>query len=138
MIYKGQSKYKDKPITEHFRVGEIVCHDGSSEYIINSKALEGLEKLREIIKKPIIINSGYRTVSYNKRCGGSPKSQHLVGNAIDFHVKGMSTEDIYHIMKTHNMIGKEFKGIGLYNTFVHVDVRPNPNRRGYSFWDMRK
>lgn len=138
MIYNGYSKFKDKHITQHFTVGEIICKDGSPTYVINSEVLEGLEKLREIVGKPININSGYRSESYNKKVGGAKDSQHVLGNAIDFHVSGMTTQQIYDIIKKNNMLGEVFKGVGLYNTFVHVDVRPNPHSRGFSFWDMRK
>lgn len=138
MIYKGESKYKDKSLTPHFKVGEIICKDGSPTYVINSEVLEGLEKLREIIGKPININSGYRSESYNKRVGGASDSQHVKGNAIDFSIKGMSTQQIYDVIKKNNFLGHVFKGIGLYDTFVHVDVRPNPHKRGYSLWDERK
>ena len=138
MVYKGESKYKDKHITQHFTVGEIVCKDSSPEYIINGAVLEGLEKLRKIIGKPIIINSGYRTEEYNKKVGGAKDSQHCLGNAIDFHIDGLSSTQIYDILEKNNFLGKVFTGIGLYDGWVHVDVRPNPNSRGYSFWDERK
>lgn len=138
MLYKGQSKYRKKKITPHFTVGEIVCKDGSPEYIINGAVLEGLEKLRAIIGKPIIINSAYRTPEYNAKVGGSPRSQHMLGNAVDFHVKGMNTTTVYEILRKNGFLGKVFTGVGVYNSFVHVDVRPNPHPRGFSQWDMRK
>lgn len=138
MIFKGESKYKDKKLTEHFKVGEITCKDGSPSYVINSAVLEGLEKLRNIINKPIYITSGYRSETYNKKVGGAKDSQHVKGNAIDFSIKGMSSLEIYNILRQNNLLGPVFKGIGLYDTFVHVDVRPNPHKRGYSFWNSIK
>ena len=138
MIFKGESRFKDKHLTENFTVGEIICKDGSKEYIINSDVLEGLEKLRKIIGKPIIINSGYRSEMYNKKVGGAGDSQHCKGNAIDFHVKELNTEQIYEVLKNNNFLGKIFTGVGLYDDWVHVDVRTNPNQRGFSFWDNRK
>lgn len=138
MIYKGQSKFRDKKITEHFKVGEIACKDGSATYTINSEVLEILEEIRAIAKKPVIINSGYRTPEYNKKVGGSPRSQHVLGNAVDFRISGMTTQDIYELIKANKLIGTKIKGLGLYNSFVHIDVRPNPHPRGYSFWDNRK
>lgn len=34
---------------------------------------------------PVVITSGFRPKSYNKRIGGSPNSHHCYGNAIDLH-----------------------------------------------------
>ena len=41
------------------------------------------EPLREYVGKPIKINSFYRSVELNKAIGGSSKSQHCEGRAID-------------------------------------------------------
>lgn len=43
-----------------------------------------LQPLRERIGVPIIITSGYRSKKVNKAVGGSPTSQHMTGNAVDF------------------------------------------------------
>ncbi len=94
--------------------------------------------LRGIINKPIIINSGYRSPEYNKRVGGSKNSQHVLGNAIDFYVKRMSSQQLFDILKQHGFLGKVFTGVGIYSNFIHCDVRANPHSRGFSFWDMRK
>lgn len=42
-----------------------------------------LNPLREWYKKPITINSGFRTLEHNKAIGGAPNSQHCDGTAID-------------------------------------------------------
>jgi zinc D-Ala-D-Ala carboxypeptidase len=43
-----------------------------------------LEKVRELLKKPMLITSGYRSPELNRRIGGSPKSAHVDGRAADF------------------------------------------------------
>ena len=46
-----------------------------------------LQELRNKYDKPIIINSTYRSPSYNKLVGGSKNSLHLEFNAIDFTIQ---------------------------------------------------
>ena len=52
------------------------------------------ERVREIVGKPLIITSGYRCKELNQEIGGAKKSQHVLGEAIDFVVKGMTTSQI--------------------------------------------
>lgn len=44
---------------------------------------EVLDPLREKFGKPVRVNSGYRTPSENAKSGGSAKSQHMLGEAVD-------------------------------------------------------
>jgi hypothetical protein len=43
----------------------------------------------------IVIHSGYRSPKLNRAVGGQMFSQHLMGNAIDFHVEGMDLEQAF-------------------------------------------
>ncbi len=45
--------------------------------------LKKLQQIRNYIKKPIYITSGFRSEKLNKEVGGSPKSQHMLGLAAD-------------------------------------------------------
>lgn len=90
---------------------------------MDSTLLNKLQILRDEIGKPIIINSGYRTKEYNKKIGGSPKSQHMLGKAADIKVNGMAPEAL---AKKAEIAG--FNGIGIYKTFIHVDVRAKKTR----------
>lgn len=63
------------------------------------------------------ITSGYRTVKDNIRVGGSPKSQHLKGNAIDF---VLSCKDLRQTVQIAKMY---CTGIGVYPKHVHCDLR---------------
>ena len=47
-----------------------------------------LQKIRDHFGDQVIINSGYRTVSYNAEVNGAAKSQHCKGTAADIVVKG--------------------------------------------------
>lgn len=119
-------------ITNNFQISEFACKDGTDTILINIDLVIILQKIRDKYGAIKII-SGYRTEDYNLSCGGSKKSLHLSGNAIDFApVKNNTTNTLLEIV---HLLNKEYniKGIGLYinrNTeFIHFDNRENP-----TFW----
>ena len=84
-----------------------------------------------LISGPIYINSGWRSVQYNAKVGGAKSSQHLNGLAVDIVWDGFVAKSD----KTNQFVAlarKEgFRGIGLYNSFVHLDIGPARE------WDKR-
>ena len=78
-----------------------------------------LQKVRDLYGKPMKINSGYRCPEHNAKINGSPTSQHLHGLAADIHCT--TAEDKYHLINTGMAVG--MSGIGIYETFVHIDFR---------------
>lgn len=116
-------------LTENFSLKEFACKNGvqvPDVYMENVQELaENLQMLAYFINVPIYINSGYRTEEYNKKVGGSKNSQHLYAKAADIRLKtGMSTACIYDIIRGLIRTGQMRQGgVGLYNTFVHYDIR---------------
>ena len=49
-----------------------------------------LQPLRDKLRRPIIVTSGYRCPELNKLVGGSQNSQHVLGQAVDIVVRGMT------------------------------------------------
>lgn len=120
----------DAKVSEHFKLREFKCNDNSRVVILNNELVAVLEKARQQFDKPIKINSGYRTVAYNSALkNSSPNSQHTHGNAADIVVTGVKPIDVYNYF---NETYPNTYGVGIYNTFVHIDVRPNKAR-----WDSR-
>lgn len=113
-----------KQLSAHFNSDEFKCHDGT-EHEIDTMLISILEAGRSIIGKPIHINSGYRSPAYNKKCGGAPKSQHMLGTAADITVAGMSPKQVKAVFER---LMPDMGGIGLYKTFVHIDVRHKKTR----------
>lgn len=110
----------DIKLTKNFYLSEFECHDGSHLVKLEKRLLLLLQNLRDLLNIPIIILSGFRTIEHNNSIGGSPNSQHLHGKAADIQVENITPEELYiHAIQ----IG--FDGIGLYETFIHVDVRGN-------------
>jgi hypothetical protein len=54
-----------------------------------------LQPLREMVRVPVIISSGYRCPSANAVIGGKYNSQHLEGKAADFSVPGMTLSEVF-------------------------------------------
>lgn len=108
----------DLQLTRNFKLSEFACKDGSNDIILDMRLVWKLQELRDLLGRPVLITSGYRTESYNQKVGGVKNSQHLLGKASDIIVKGMEITELSRIAK---IVG--FNGIGIYKTFLHVDVR---------------
>ena len=54
-----------------------------------------LEPLRAHFAAPVIVHSGFRCAALNAAIGGSPSSQHMLGEAADLHVNGVAHEDVW-------------------------------------------
>ena len=122
------AKDGEKNLSPHFKVKEFRCKDGSDTVIIDLKLINYLELIRDNFNKPVHVNSGYRTETYNRKIGGATKSQHLLGKAADISISGIDPIEICRFAEELGM-----NGIGLYNNFAHVDVRDNK-----SFWESSK
>nr|DAW07892.1 MAG TPA: peptidase [Microviridae sp.] len=112
-------------ISEHFLVNEFRCKDGADPVCVDGRLVSILELVRLKFGKPVVINSGYRTPSYNRKIGGAKFSQHMYGRAADIVVKGVKPEVVY------NFLCEVFPGscgFGLYPSFVHVDCRKSKSR----------
>ena len=118
-----------RQITDHFRVYEFACSDGSDVVFVSQALADILENIRVHFGKPVTITSGYRTVSYNAGLkNSSKKSQHCNGLAADIKVEGHTPKEVYDY--ACSLLG-DHGGVGIYNTFVHVDVRATKSRFDY-------
>ena len=120
------SKAKDgnKKLSTNFRVKEFACTDGSDPVFIDAELVAVLQKIREHFGKPVTITSAYRTPTRNKEVGGTTYSQHLYGKAADIKISGVTPQKVAQYAETLLDNG----GIGIYNTFTHIDVRSTKSR----------
>lgn len=109
----------EKYLSKNFKVKQFRCKDGSDTIKICQETVNVLQAIRDYFGKPVIINSAYRTPSWNKKVGGASASQHVVGTACDIKVLGVIPEAIAGYLEAN--FPKH--GIGLYSTFVHIDSR---------------
>ncbi|MFZ5969326.1 MAG: YcbK family protein [Bacillota bacterium] len=108
-------------LSKNFSLHEFECKDGSHLVKVDEELLDKLQKLRDMLGKPVIVVSGYRTPEYNQKVGGATKSLHLEGKAADIKVSGITPKKLAEYAEK---IG--FRGIGIYASFVHVDIRVTP------------
>jgi uncharacterized protein YcbK (DUF882 family) len=108
---------KDFKLSRSFTLGELASKDGADIVIVHPALLIGLQALRDLVNKPIKINSGYRSPEHNKAIGGASNSLHTLGLAADVVVEGVTP---IHIASIARDLG--FGGVKAYPTFTHVDV----------------
>ena len=146
------------PVTQHFAIEEFACRDGTPYPVGNvddedpagrtwlqSRLLplcEVLEAVRAAVGGPVVVDSGYRTLAYDQRIYAADRgrgnvakpqgSQHPKGRAADVRVPGMTPEMLYRIVMSEYGAGRlpRLGGLGLYPTFVHLDVRVRPGSTG--------
>ena len=53
-----------------------------------------LEPVREHFKRPVVVNSFYRSPLLNKAVGSKSTSQHVTGEAVDFEVPGVPNAEV--------------------------------------------
>lgn len=128
-----------------FELSEILSPDGINQVLetrqipISKHAMEKLQKFRDFLGVPIRVNHagqnlrGYRSSKENSSIRGAAKfSYHMLGMAFDISVDGMSTEALFEKAKQFG-----WSGIGLYDTWVHIDDRITLFAQP-STWDGRK
>ena len=119
----------------HLSWAELGCHDRArtpypAEWRL-SRALRlavEFERIRARCGLPLVVASGYRTPEHNRRVGGARYSQHVEGRALDLKPpKNWTARGLLGVVR---LVAEEadsaIRGIGLYETFVHIDTRPSP------------
>lgn len=121
----SRAKDGENKLSENFKVREFACKDGSDTVFVSYELVEVLQKIRSHFGKPVLIHSGYRTSDYNRKVDGATYSQHLYGTASDISVSGVSPKEVAAFVET---LLPGTGGIGIYDTFTHVDVRTAKSR----------
>ena len=123
----------------NFKISELIHSDIAVQNNINNmpdiNALDNLleltfyclQPIRDLIKKPMVITSGFRSSKVNFFVGGALNSQHLIGQAVDFKIKRMKPEEIISIIKKSNIEYDQL--INEHNKWVHISFSKNKNRK---------
>lgn len=116
------ASWKDVPSAlwpwKNFTPQEIACR-GTGRLVVVKSFMDKLERMRDILGKPIIVNSAYRTPDYNLKVGGVPDSEHTKGTAGD-----LSTLNHNPMAMIRAAVEAGFTGFGHYpkKSFLHVDT----------------
>ena len=105
----------------NFSPAEIACR-GTDKLLLNGPALDKLQALRDLLGKPLILRSAYRSPEHNASLkGASPRSKHMDGTAFDI---AMANHDPVAFEAAAREVG--FLGVGYYGRsgFIHIDLGP--------------
>lgn len=107
-------------LSKNFTSKEFDCHGTNccNTTSVDEKLVEYLQKIRDHFGKTVTINSGYRCPTHNAAVDGASKSNHMSGKAADVKVSGVTPIELARYAESIGV-----PGIGIYNTFVHIDTR---------------
>lgn len=110
---------------DEFTISQEAARKGL-ENIPNAKQQEAIKRLigrvlqplRDHLRRPIVISSGFRSAAVNQVVGGARTSQHTRGEAADIYVVGMSTEDLIDVIRSMHLPFDQL--IDEFGRWVHV------------------
>ena len=81
-----------------------IANEPSSEHLTNLKAVATniFQPCRDYFGKPLAVTSGYRSPKLNELIGGSKRSQHSKGEALDLDAQvygGFTNAELFHYIK---------------------------------------
>lgn len=111
---------------KHFKVSEFACKCGCGFKNINLELVKVLENIRSHFgDKPLIITSGCRCATHNKRVGGVQGSRHVTAKAADFYIQGVHVNDLLAYCKTlvaNGTLRYTYTNSSNMNGVVHIDI----------------
>lgn len=127
-------------LSKHFSVEELTFSDTGTRLGLNNSppqevyfnlarlSSELLELVRDVIGKPLIITSGYRSLEVNTAIGGAKTSEHMDGRAADFKVAGMTPYEVCRKLEVikwleYNQLIHEF-GVWTHISVPHLGEKP--------------
>ena len=93
-----------------------LCKLCGGELYYDEASFDAIQSMRKHIGAPLEINSAHRCQAHNKLVGGVRLSKHLQ-IAFDVSTEGHGRQDMLEAAKTAG-----FTGVGMYSTFMHVDL----------------
>lgn len=103
---------------KHFNESEFkACTPKCSLQNMNQGTMNKLDRARELAGIPFVLNSAYRSVSYERSKGRTGTSAHTTGHAVD--IRCNTSANRMKIVQACLQVG--FRRIGISKTYVHVD-----------------
>lgn len=134
----------DTRLSAHFVLNEMIrSQTAARKGINNTPPDEVIPKLHDICVQilepvrlhfgvPIRPNSGYRSPELNNAVGGSARSQHPLGEAVDFEIAGVNNHDLATWIKDNlvfdQLILECYTPGVLHSGWVHATYRAGNNR----------
>lgn len=134
----------DINLSPHFKLSELIHSDTATRLGIDNTPSEEiierlkivccriLEPVRDHFQKSFSPNSGYRSPALNFALHGSKTSQHMLGQAVDFEVPGISNFDLAYWISMNlfydQLILENYESGKPNSGWVHVSLISGANR----------
>lgn len=113
-----------------------IANEPTEEHLTNLKAVATniFQPCRDYFGKPLAVTSGYRSEALNDLIGGSKRSQHSKGEALDLDAQvygGFTNAELFHHIKDNldfDQMIWEF-GTDLEPDWVHCSYKAEGNRK---------
>lgn len=148
MSFETIEKNGTRQIRPNFSEGELYSGswDAPDSHPLSNVTLDGAQAIRSFFDAPFQATSTWRSWAHNIALGSNPTTtQHATGGAIDLQPtqdRDLYLQAFYNDMACKGPLYQELKaigikGIGIYNTFIHIDDGSNPAspRGAMAFWD---
>ena len=134
------------PITKHFTYEEFEYSRKAQELGLDNRipsdeirsairllVVNLLQPLRDLLQRPLIVSSGYRSPALNQAVGGAKNSQHMRGEAADVSCKG-ALETLL-LAQTVLRSGLPFDQMILYKSLLHLSFNAAGPQRHQILYD---
>lgn len=114
--------------TELLSPSGLLYYAGRQTLFVQPHFIDFLQAFRTEIGKSFLINHGnlkyrgYRSPKENQQVGGTENSLHVQGLAVDVTIPGIIPEKVGQLALDFG-----FTGVGVYETFTHLDIRTKLN-----------
>jgi uncharacterized protein YcbK (DUF882 family) len=126
--------------SKNFDWKEFECKCGCGTKFVSQKAIEALQRVRDIVGVPLVVTSAARCPKHNWNVGGAKNSKHLsyqvrlagktntvYSTAFDVQISDKADAKV--LVQAAKQAG--FNGIGVAKDFVHMDIRDAPAQWTY-------
>ena len=108
-----------KRLSPSFRVREFACQDKSDKVVVGEQLADLLQRVRDFYGVGLTLLNAYHSEDYKASNGCGAEEYHKQGIAADFKVTGYKPAAIVDFLESICSTC----GIGLYDSFVHLDTR---------------
>lgn len=88
-----------------------------------------LQPIRDKFNKALTISSGFRCKELNDKVGGARTSQHLIGQAADFHIKDVAFNDIMDWCVDNLIFDQLIDEYSKNSHWLHISFNKGCNRK---------